>query len=627
MAPYLYLFVPILFFCTVAGVAADDPAADGGKLFNQHCAHCHARTLPRMPSLAGLREKDAMDVYTVLTAGPMVPYARHLSHVERRAITEFVTAKSLGDFAPGATAIPRPAYCAQQSEKIAPGAATGWNGWGNGLANRRFQPPDAAGLNVADVPHLQPQWVFGVPAVVTMSGHPLVVDDRVIFGTLSGLVIALEADSGCVLWVFEAGAGVRTAITLGEMSDRSLRIFFGDLAGHVYALDPDSGVQHWRMLADEHPHARITGTPVYHDDRLYVPLSSLEEVAGAMPDYECCTFQGGIVSVDANNGKTIWKRRTIANQPAAQGRNQAGARRWAPSGAAVWAAPTLEPATNTIYAVTGDSYSDPAAPESDAIIAMAMDSGEVKWITQTTADDAFTVACMDPSPESLVACPESNGPDLDFGSSAILVRRADGTRLLLAGQKSGWMYALDPDNGSIVWQTEVGPGGIEGGIEWGFAVDDDKAYVALSSAFEKGPGEAGGLVALDLVDGHKVWEVPPHQGSCAGKPRCNTGQLAAVTVIEGAVFSGSLDGYLRAYDTGSGEVLWQFDTARVFEAVNGIDTRGGSINGPGPAIANGRVFINSGYGMWNVWMPGNALIAFGVEREPEATDTNGQLQE
>ena len=586
---------------------------DSAALFQTHCAHCHVRSLPRMPSRDDLKERDPRDIYTAISAGLMSSYARSLSHAERRAVSEFAAGRSLGDFASGAAAIPASAYCANKPDGAITDIESGWNGWGNDLANTRFQLATQAGLASAEVPRLQLKWTFGVPAVSTMSGQPAIADGRLFFGTFSGLVVALDARSGCALWVFEAHAGVRTAVVLGKLANGSVSLFFGDLSGNVYALDPNSGASQWTVLADEHPHVRITGTPIYHDNRLYVPLSSLEEVAGAMPDYECCTFRGGVLSLDAASGKALWKRHTIAEAPSKRSKNAIGAQRWAPSGAAVWTAPTLEPTTNTLYIVTGDSYSDPAAPESDAVMALAMDSGEIKWITQTLSGDSYTIACLDPSPESMVACPESNGPDLDFGASPVLVSRSDGTRLLLAGQKSGWMYALNPDSGAIIWKTEVGPAGIVGGIEWGFAADGDKAYVAISGAWEKGPGEAGGISALNLDDGSTAWAVAPHQGSCDGKERCNTGQLAAVTVIDGAVFSGSLDGFLRAYDTANGHVLWAFDTARDFDTVNGVEARGGAINGPGPAIANGHVYVNSGYGMWNRWMPGNALITFSVD--------------
>lgn len=610
------LAVTAIFAATrVAATDMTTPAVDerGEALFQASCAYCHSRNLPRMPSLDALREKDPRDIYSAISAGVMAPYARALSHDERRAVSEYAAGKPLGDFASGAAAIPQSAYCAKQPDTAVTNIDAGWNSWGNNLANTRYQNARQAGLTPAEVSRLKLKWVFGVPAVTTMSGHPVVADGRLFFGTFSGLVIALDATSGCALWAFEADAGVRSSLTLGKRPDGSVRLFFGDLSGKVYALDPNTGEAEWSLLADDHPHIRITGTPVYHDNRLYVPLSSLEEVAGAMPDYECCTFRGGVLGVDASSGKALWKTYTISEAPSKRGKNAIGTQRWAPSGAAVWTAPTLDPARNTLYVVTGDSYSDPAAPESDAVMALAMDTGAIKWTTQTLAGDAYTIACMDPSPESMVACPESNGPDLDFGSSPVLAQRSDGSRILLAGQKSGWLYALDPASGEIVWKTKVADGGIVGGIEWGFGTDATKAYVAIAGAWEKGPGEAGGISAVNLDDGSLAWEVKPHQGSCNDRERCNTGQLAAVTVIDGAVFSGSLDGHLRAYDTATGAVIWDGDTYGVHDSVNGVATRGGSINGAGPAVVNGYVYVNSGYGMWNRWMPGNGLFAFSID--------------
>jgi polyvinyl alcohol dehydrogenase (cytochrome) len=558
----LLALVAILVTTPVVAADIDAVGADarGAALFQASCAYCHSRNLPRMPSLDALREKDPRDIYSAISAGVMAPYARALSHDDRRAVAEYAAGKPLGDFASGAAAIPQSAYCAKQPDTAVTNIDAGWNSWGNNLANTRFQTAEHAGLTAEDVARLKLKWVFGVPAVTTMSGHPVVAEGRLFFGTFSGLVIALDAASGCALWAFEADAGVRSSLTLGKRPDGSVRLFFGDLSGKVYALDPNTGKADWSLLADDHPHIRITGTPVYHDNRLYVPLSSLEEVAGAMPDYECCTFRGGVLGVDAGSGKALWKTYTISETPSKRGKNAVGTQLWAPSGAAVWTAPTLDPGTNTLYVVTGDSYSDPAAPESDAVMAIAMDSGEIKWTTQTLAGDAYTIACMDPSPESMVACPESKGPDLDFGSSPVLAKRGDGSRILLAGQKSGWLYALDPANGNIIWKTKVADGGIVGGIEWGFATDTTKAYVAIAGAWEKGPGEAGGISAVNLDDGSLAWEVKPHQRTCNNRERCNTGQLAAVTVIDGAVFSGSLDGHLRAYDTATGAVIWDGDT-------------------------------------------------------------------
>ena len=595
------------------GQAAHHEENEGADVYQANCAYCHDKELVRMPSRDDLKKRDALEVYSAISSGVMAPYTRDLSHEERRAVTEYVTGKSLGDYASGAAAIPPEAYCENTPKGKVEHANSGWNSWGNDTANTRYQNATNAGLLKADVPKLKYKWAFGVPGVSSMSGQPAVADGRLFFGTWSGLVIALNAESGCALWVYEASGGVRTAITLGELENGRVSLFFGDLSGKAYSIDPNTGKENWTIQADDHDHARITGSPVYYDNRLYIPLSSLEEVAGSMHDYECCTFRGGVMSVDALTGKTIWKTRTIAELPSKRKKNSAGTQLWAPSGAAVWTAPTVDPDSRTIYVVTGDSYSVPAAPESDAVMAFDMDTGEVKWTTQTLAGDAFTVACISSGDDP--GCPENHGPDLDFGSSPVLTVNERGERLLLAGQKSGWLYALEPSDGSLKWKTKVGPGGIVGGIEWGFAVDSSKAYVAIAGAWELGPGEAGSISAINLSNGEVVWKTGPSKTSCDGIERCNTGQLAAVTALDGVVFSGSLDGHLRAYDSETGKIVWEYNTLNSYSTVNGVEATGGSINGPGPSVAQGHVYVNSGYGMWNMWLPGNALIALSVDGE------------
>ena len=590
------------------------PVADtsGPALYGTYCARCHEQTISRMPTRAALRERDPRDIYVAMSAGLMAPYAREMSNGERRAIAEYLSGQSLGAFASIAETIPKKAYCEGRVEGSR-NVGGAWNGWGVDLSNTRFQSGDAAGLSRADIKKLKLKWAFGVPAVTTMSGQPTVVEGRLYFGTFSGLLLALDAKSGCVLWAYEAEAGIRTAIHFGRDADGVAVLYFGDLGGSVYAVDAMSGEPRWVTRPDDHPHLRITGSPVYYNGSVYVPLSSLEEVAGAMPDYECCTFRGGVVALDATNGALRWKTHTIAEAPSARGPNAAGTERYGPSGAAIWSAPTLDPEHNLLYVTTGDSYSDPPAPESDAVMAITMDRGEVRWIRQTTAGDAYTLACLEESEVGRIGCPESDGPDVDYGASPVLRDLPDGSRILLAGQKSGWLYGMDPTNGEIRWQTRLAQGGIVGGIEWGFAADEHAAYVALSDAWEKGAGEAGGIAAVRIADGVTEWEVPPVSGSCDGIERCNSGQLAAVSAMPGVAFSGSLDGHLRAYATETGDVLWDYDTRRDFKTVNGVEARGGSLNGPGATIADGMIYTVSGYGLWNLWMPGNVLLAFSVD--------------
>ena len=388
----------------------------------------------------------------------------------------------------------------------------------------------------------------------------------------------------------------------------------------VHAVDLLTGELRWTTTIEDHPASRITGAPALHDGRLYVPVASLEELSAADPRYECCTFRGSVVALDAATGERIWKTYVIRESPQPTRTNSAGTQNHGPSGAGVWSAPTLDPARNLLYVATGDAYSDPAAVESDAIVALTMDTGEIQWVRQTTPGDAFTIACVgaglfglpgSDNPIMRANCPESEGPDFDYGSSPILITR-NGDDLLLSGQKSGVMYGIRPEDGEIVWETRVSDGGLIGGIEWGFATDGNDVFVSISDTIEKPPGEAGGVTALRVDDGEVVWHAPPVQDTCGGREGCHTGQPAAMTLIPGVAFAGSLDGHLRAHATDTGQMIWDFDTAAQFRTVNGVEGRGGSINGPGPTVVDGMVYVVSGYGSFG-FMPGNVLLAFGVE--------------
>ena len=239
----------------------------------------------------------------------------------------------------------------------------------------------------------------------------------------------------------------------------------------------------------------------------------------------------------------------------------------------------------------------------------------IVWARQALAGDAWNTGCLEATGPARAKCPESAGPDHDFGSAPILTTLANGRRVLLAGQKSGLLHALNPDTGEFIWQTRAGDGGVLGGIEWGFATDGPVAavaYVSLSSAFEKKAGEAGGLVAVNIADGKTRWSAPPSKDTCGTRVGCSTGQPAAVTAIPGIVFSASLDGHLRAYEAESGQVILDVNTAHDFDTVNGVPARGGSFNGPGATVAGGMVFVSSGYGSLG-FMPGNVLLAFSAD--------------
>jgi polyvinyl alcohol dehydrogenase (cytochrome) len=479
-------------------------------------------------------------------------------------------------------------------------AASGpaWNGWGADASNSRFQSTPAAGLTAEQVPRLKLKWAFGFPGVKSVLGQPSIVAGRVFLGVDTGTVYSLDAATGCPYWSFQADAGVRTAITI----DARAVAYFGDLRANAYALDASSGKMLWKVHVDEHSSARITGGTKVFDGRVYVPVASGEEGAGVNPNYACCTFRGSVVALDAATGRQLWKTYTIAEGPKPTGKNSNGVQRWAPAGGGVWNSPTIDAQRRALYIGTGDAYTEPAPKTTDAIMALDLESGKILWVAQDTENDAWLVGCNGPTrPEN---CPKDLGPDHDFGSPPILKTLPNGRTLLVAGQKSGNVWAHDPDRkGAVVWRTALVANTKEfgGKIVWGGAADDQNAYFGLGT---------GGLAAVQLRDGERKWftELKPAP-ALASHP----GQEGPLTAISGVVFSGAWDGVLRALSAANGRVLWEYNTVQDYKTINGVAAKGGSMGAAGPTVAGGMLFVPSGYIGVRSGMPGNVLLAFSVQ--------------
>jgi polyvinyl alcohol dehydrogenase (cytochrome) len=560
-------------------------------------------------------------VLAAMESGPMISMANRQSATTRRAIAEFVTGKSFDH--PMDTAPPAAAMCTTPAPAFGdPASGPLWNGWGQNLMNTRFQDAKQAGITAADVSRLKVKWAFGFPATLDANAHPAYANGRIFIGSTAGNVYSLDAASGCIRWYFNAAGGVRSALSIGRLNTDAgvhYAAFFGDGQSFAYAVDAETGKLIWRTKVESFPAGHITGSPVFYNNRLYVPVASGEEGAGASPDYECCRFRGSMVALDATTGRQIWKTYTIAEEPHKTTRNKIGTQLWGPSGAPIWSSPSIDVKRNVLYATTGDNYSDPTSKMSDAFVAFDLDTGKILWSRQLTEKDAYTSACRIPDKTN---CPESNGPDFDFSSGPILVNLANGKRALVAGQKSGLVHAVDPDNqGELRWSVRVGQGGTNGGVQWGSATDGTNVYVALadlgrvvvpySLSTDVDPKRGGGMFALNLADGKRVWYTPPVP--CPqNKKRCSPAQSAAVTAIPGVVFSGSVDGHLRGYSTKNGSVIWDVDTEQAYQTVNGGEGHGGSMDGPGPVIAGGMLFVDSGYAAGG-GVPGNVLLAFSVD--------------
>ncbi|HSR07951.1 MAG TPA: PQQ-binding-like beta-propeller repeat protein [Bryobacteraceae bacterium] len=605
MGRFLSIFIASYLLVSLPLFAVDSPS--GEALYQKRCAACHDQPSPRIPPRAALENLYASRILRVMNSGAMMTIAYTLKRDEKEAVAAY-----LGK--PGEEPGPPPAaFCKDRAVKVDTSAKLAWNGWSPTVTNTRLQPAAVAGLSIDQVKGLKLKWAYAFEGDISAYAQPAVIGGQVFVGSASGAVQALRADTGCLEWVYQAAAPVRTAISVAPLGKRHA-VIFGDQTGAVYAVEAESGELLWKKKVEEHEAALLTGAPTVFDGVAYVPVASWEETRSINPQYPCCTFRGSVVALRIRDGFQIWKTYTITETPRELGKTSVGTPRWGPSGAGVWGAPTVDAARKLLYVATGDNYSPPATAGSDSVMALELANGRVAWSRQVTANDAFNSACV--SGVNGPNCPEGSGPDFDFGSSVILAKTPSRRDLLLAGQKSGMIYALDPDrNGELVWQTRVGKGGVIGGVQWGMASDGQNLYAATSDAIfvqkngvrSLDPAAGGGLTALRLADGDKSWYVPPV--ACTSAPGCSPAQSSAVTAIPGVVFSGSMDGHLRAYSSEDGKVLWDFNTVREFTAVNGVKAQGGALDGPGPVVVNGMVFVNSGYARFG-GAPGNVLLAF-----------------
>lgn len=579
---------------------------DGEALFGDRCAACHTGGdlepgTPAREDLAGFSPNFILDA---LNEGVMTPQAQGMSPAERVAVAEFLTDQQVIDQAIEITA----GLCADSTPMADPATMPFWNGWGPDVGNARFQP--VAGLTGADVGSLTLKWAFGLPGETQARAQPAVAGGRLFTGSQggSGAVYALDAETGCTYWTFQPQAGVRSAFSIGPLPGADgYAVYFVDRQANVYAVNADTGRQIWSTKVEESAAVRGTGALTLYENLLFVPMTGVtEENSASNPDYECCRFRGSITALETATGAVVWKTYTIP-EPERRGTSTTGVPLWGPAGVGIWSAPTVDAQRGMIYAATGNAYADPPQPTADAVIALDIGTGEIRWVNQLTPGDTWIGGCG-PDAADNPNCPGEVGPDFDFSASPVLARTASGRDLLVVPQKSGMAYALDPENdGETVWEYRAGPGSAVGGV-WGAAVGEGLAYIAVGGYFRN---DTGGIHAVDLNTGERVWFTPPQPTLCDGGRGCSAVQSAAVTAIPGGVFSGSGDGGMRFYSAEDGSILWTFDANREFETNNGVPANGGSFDGPGPVVAGRMVYMLSGNGGF-VGSPGNVLLAFEV---------------
>ena len=587
---------------------------DGEQLYAKYCASCHDQVGARIPSREALTKMSSARILRTLDFGLMMSIAYPMRRDEREAVSSFL-GTGTEDSAP-----PPGAFCKADRPIMSGASRDAWTGWAPSQANTRFQAADRAGITNRNVSRLQLKWAFGFAGDVIAFAAPTVVNGTLFVGSAGGAVQALDARSGCLHWRYQASGPVRTAMTVAAEGGRHTLVF-SDQNGLVYALDARTGRENWKKRIEDHEATRLTGSIAVHDGVAFVPAASWEETRSIDPGYPCCTFRGSVTAVRVRDGSVVWKT-YLVDAPNRTGQTAVGTATFGPSGAGVWSTPTIDQPRGVLYITSGDNYSHPATATSDAILALNLETGAIVWSLQTTPNDVYNSSCGTRGAN----CPEDAGPDFDYGSSAMLVRAPNGRDVLIAGQKSGVVYALDPANkGRLLWQARVGKGGTNGGVQWGMASDGRNVYASVSDVVRVGrvtgptpigdaqldPEQGGGLTALNITDGRKVWFAPSRP--CAPpRPGCSPAQPGAVTAVPGVVFSGSMDGHIRAFSTADGTLLWDFDTQKSYRTVNDVAAKGGSLDGAGPIVVGGMMFVNSGYPRFG-GAAGNVLLAFGVD--------------
>ena len=589
--------------CSGKAGLTDADRARADNIYQANCAGCHDGGATGAPTRAALETRTPAAILAALDTGLMREQGKALKPDERKLVADYLGAK---------TATVAGKMC---TGRLVLDTKPLWNRWGNGIDNRRYQPASVGGITAQNVDELELKWAFGFPNAARARSQPAVTKEAIFTGSQDDRVYALDTQSGCIWWTFDAESEVRSAPTIGTDASGTIdRLYFGDFNANVYAVDARSGKLIWKKSVKDHPAGTITGSLTLHDGRIYVPMSSTEVISAMNGDYACCTFRGGVTAIDAKDGKKLWRMNTTdeANEV---GKSKNGVTSFGPSGAPVWSSPTVDAERGLLYIGTGENYSSPANDMSDSIIALDLGTGKVRWVKQMIKGDAWNASCGIHG--NNINCPKENGPDLDLGAPPILLKSAGGRSLILAGQKSGMIYALDPDDGGkIVWQQRAGMGGFNGGVHWGMASDGRTLFAGIADT----PGNKGavgpprqGMHAFDVLTGKPSWSKIEPDICKEDKHECRTALSAGVTLTDGFIFAGALNGILRAYSTKDGSILWTTDTKRDWPTVNGVKGYGGAIDSAGPVVAGGLLIVNSGYDKFGQ-IPGNVLLVFGSKK-------------
>ncbi|RPG18972.1 MAG: hypothetical protein CBC85_001690 [Hyphomonadaceae bacterium TMED125] len=607
---------------TVAMEARVETPHPGALVYQERCADCHdAGGDLRMPSLADLQNMSGPFLRYAVTQGKMRDMATGLNRTQIADLIDYLSPAS-----ETGTVVSEAAQCESTDidfDTVHVGS------WGVTTDNQRYFSSQSTSLTAENVDGLELAWAFGMPGTSDMRSYPVVTEDTIFTAATSGHLFAIDRQSGCIKWHNQTERPMRSAVSLGEVGGAPA-IFVMDAIGTVHAYRGETGEALWSTEAALFNTSMGTGGVVPAGDRLIVPMSNNDAPRAMDPRFECCKGHGGVHALDMETGEILW---TTHMTPDAEpiGVSSVGTQQWGPSGAPVWATPAVDLENGRVYIGTGENTSLPATETSDALIALDLETGEMLWVYQAWDHDTWNMSCSAFRPDG-PNCPTPEGPDYDFGGGVTFTQLSDGREVVVAGQKSGDVHVVDAETGELVWTRKISAGSALGGVHWGVTVSNGRVYApAADPEFPMDPAEYNpqpGLYVLDLDTGDMLWSVSAERGcdityaerneQTEPWPDCSFsyGYSATPASTDELVVIGALDGNLFIFNAETGERLWEYDTVREFETVNGISAHGGAIDNAGPFLAGDMLYVQSGYSGFSQ-MPGNALLAFRLTGKEE----------
>ncbi len=585
------------------GAAAQAQALAGKQVYDDHCAACHNPPgMARAPTPDALHAMSADTIRAALTTGVMRAQGSGLNKAELDAVVDYLGVKG----APSAWL--DKTMCPADRRAVDLSARPVLERFGVDDANTRHLSAAQSGLHGADLTHLDVAWVIGFPQTTDLRSQGVIVGQTLFYAAgQTGYVLAIDTRAGCAKWAYRAGPGVRTSLSYGSLGAKGPKaLIFGDISGQVHAVNAATGKLVWKVDGRHDPMAMLTGAPILHGNRIIVPVSALDVARAMSPAFECCKAHGAVVALDAATGAKLWVAHTMADATPTGRRNTAGAALYGPSGAPIWSSPAFDDKLGLIFIGTGENTSAPATSTSDSIWAIELATGKTRWNFQGLENDIYNMACGRTGGAG-ANCPdpkESVIKDYDFGASMVLGTGPGGREVVMGGQKSSDVWALDAETSKLAWHQKLGEGSALGGVHWGMASDGVRLFAPIAHA-------KAGLNAIDIKTGQLAWNWTPQTSCKPGDLACGwlIGLSAAPLVVDNAVVAATLGGKVMVFDAATGKVLATYDTAHAYDSPNGVPTKGGSIDAHSIFAGDGALFVGSGYGMFGQ-PPGNALVAF-----------------